>query len=225
MRRAGWAHRLWLSALVVLWAGFVAHVGLGLWGSGADDFFNEVVYNALLLGAAVALLWRGLARREERSAWLAVGGGVLLWGRGELSYTLFWAGLKNPPFPSPADAFYLAFYPAAYVGLGLLIRSRAREYSSALGLGGAVGGLGLMALASALFVGPILEHTSGNLATVATNLAYPLGDMLLLGFVVLAVALTGWRPGWVWVLIAVSFAVNALADTVYLFQVATNGYV
>jgi two-component system, cell cycle response regulator len=225
MRRVGWAHRVWISVLVVGWAGFVAHVGLGVWGRGADDFFNEVVYNALLLGAAVALLWRGFVRRAERPPWLAIGVGVLLWGIGELYYTLVLAGLRNPPSPSPADAFYLAFFPAAYVGLGLLIRSRAREHSSALWLDGAVGALGLMALASALFVGPILENTTGSLATVATNLAYPLGDMLLLGFAILAVALTGWRPGWVWVLIAVSFAVNALADTVYLFQVATNSYV
>ena len=57
---------------------------------------------------------------------------------------------------------------------------------------------------------------------MATNVAYPLGDLLLVGFVIGAVALTGWRPGRGFVLIALGLAVNAIANGIYLYRDATG---
>jgi two-component system cell cycle response regulator len=212
-----------LMLLLGGWAAFALHTVAGL--GGADAFFNDGVYNALVLLAAASLLWRAFARPAERAAWLAIGTGVLLWALGELYYTVFLADLANPPYPSPADALYLAFYPAAYIGLGLLIRSRIRDLRPSLWLDGLIAALGLTGLAVAILLGPIVSSTSGSLAAVATNLAYPIGDMLLVGLAVLAVGLTGWRPGWPWMLIAAGLAVNALADSTYLYEVARSSYV
>ena len=219
------APRALLAVLVGGWAIFAVHDATGLGGHGIDGIFNDGVYYALLALASASLLWRALTRRDERAAWLAIGVGVGLWTLGDVYSTLFVVNAANPPYPSPADALYLAFYPAAYIGLGLLIRSRVRDLRPSLWLDGLVAALGLTALTTALLLGPILSSTGGSVAAVATNLAYPIGDMLLLGFAVLAVGLTGWRPGGLWLLIAASLAVNALADTIYLSQAARDTYV
>jgi diguanylate cyclase (GGDEF)-like protein len=155
---------------------------------------------------------------------LLIGLGLTTWALGDLYYTIFFINLKNPPFPSFDDALYLAYYPLVYVGLGLLMRARFRGLSATDWLDGLIAGLGLAAVAAGLVLGPILAGTGGSVAAVATNLAYPVGDLLLLLVVVTAIGLTGWRPGSMWALLAFSLIVNVAADTIYLFQVATNSY-
>ena len=56
---------------------------------------------------------------------------------------------------------------------------------------------------------------------VATTLAYPLGDMLMLALVVGVVALTRWRPGRTWSLLLVGLATLVVADVAYTLQ--SNG--
>ena len=53
-------------------------------------------------------------------------------------------------------------------------------------------------IGAAILVELVLEGTEGALSTVVTNLAYPLGDVLLLSTVVGVFSLTGWRPGRRW---------------------------
>src|SRR4029077_3992899 len=143
---------------------------------------------------------------------------------GDLSYTLFYAEEANPPYPALDDALYLAFFPLCYAGLGMLIRSRFRDVSAAAWLDGLIAGLGLSAVAAGAVLDPILANTGASAAEVATNLAYPVGDLLLFLVVVTAVGLTGWRPEAMWALIALSLIVSVVADTTYLFEVSKGTY-
>jgi diguanylate cyclase (GGDEF)-like protein len=59
---------------------------------------------------------------------------------------------------------------------------------------------------------------------IVTNLAYPLGDILLLSAVVGVFALTGWRPDRMWALIGAGLAATAVADGIFLLQTATSSY-
>src|SRR5206468_369365 len=70
-----------------------------------------------------------------------------------------------------------------------------------------------------------LSTTGGNALVVATSLAYPLADLLLLALIVAMFGLTGWRVDRTWALVAAGFAVFAIADTVYLYQAAVDRYV
>ena len=214
----------WFRALVLVFAVYAAHVLLGLGGRGSDAAFNDGAYNAVMLGSAIALIMCAISRPRDRIAVLLIGLGLLAWALGDLYYTVHFADLKNPPFPSIDDALYLAFYPFCYVGIGLLIRARFRHTGAAVWLDGLIVGLGLGAVAAAAMLGPIMAETGDSFAVVATNLAYPVGDLLLFVVVISAVGLTGWRPGWMWALLAVGLIVNVGADTVYLFQVATDTY-
>jgi two-component system cell cycle response regulator len=215
---------VWFGLVVIGFVAYAAHIAFGLGGPGSEETFSTYVYNAVMLGAAITLIMRAATRTHDRAAVLLIGIGMTMWALGDLYYTLFFVNLKNPPFPSFDDALYLAYYPLVYVGLGLLIRARFRGLSATDWLDGLIAGLGLAAVAAGLILGPILAGTGGNIATVATNLAYPVGDLLLLLVVVTAIGLSGWRPGAMWALMTFALIVNVTADTIYLFQVATSTY-
>jgi GGDEF domain-containing protein len=59
---------------------------------------------------------------------------------------------------------------------------------------------------------------------VATNLAYPVGDLLLLTTVGVALAVTGWRPGRAWALVTASLLLTACADALYSYLESAGIY-
>jgi two-component system cell cycle response regulator len=215
---------VWVAVIVLAAAAYAGHVLLGLGGPALDAAFSDGVYNAVMLGSALALIARSVSRGTDRRAVLLIGLGMLSWAFGDLYYTIFFSGMAEPPSPSVADVLYLAFYPLMYAGLGLLVRARVHGVTAALWLDGLIAGLGLGALVAGLVLDPVLNSTGGSVAVVATNLAYPAGDLLLFLLVVMTISLMGWRPGWMWGLIALGLLVQIAADTVYLFQVAEGTY-
>ena len=212
-----------LTALGVI--AYAAHVAFGLGSPGLDDFFQDWVYCAVTVGAGTICVLRGLAVRRERLAWLVMGAGVFAWAGGDITWTLFLADDPNPPYPSLSDFLYLAFYPASYASLLLVARSRTQSFRSSLWLDGAIAGLTVAAVIATLFFEPIVNATSGSPTEVAVNLAYPVGDLLLMGLVVAIFGLNGWRLDPVWLLLGGGLALSALADGVYLVQTAKNTYV
>src|SRR5206468_2803573 len=78
-----------------------------------------------------------------------------------------------PPYPSVADGFYLAFYPACYAGLMLLIRSRLSALPRSLWLDGGMATLASSALGAAVLFEVVVGSIHGSASVVATTLAYP----------------------------------------------------
>jgi hypothetical protein len=187
-----------------------------------NDLFNPRLYNALILLGLSACVIRTVTVRAERSAWLAFTLGVGAWAVGELLYDFAYSGA--PPYPSVADAFYLAFYPACYVALLLLLRARLSEFNRSIWLDGLMATLATSALGAAVLFETVLNTTDGSTGVIVTNLAYPLGDILLLSAVVGIFALTGWRPDRTWILLGAGLVASAIADAIYLYQTATNSY-
>ncbi len=161
---------------------------------------------------------------RERWAWLLLGAGVLSWAAGELYWTEAILDNPAPPYPSPADVFYLLFYPLAYAGLALLVRARAHELDWRRWTDGAIAALGAAALGAAFVFDFVANHTTGSSLEVATSLAYPLGDIAMLAMIVGVVALTDWRPGVTWSLLLAGLAFQVIADIAYTLQ-ATGGIV
>jgi two-component system cell cycle response regulator len=203
----------------------VLHTTVGLGGRGANGPIDDGVYMLLMFGAAFAVIARGVTVKAQRAAWLTMGAGVLCWSFGDLYYTLFLEGPRTMEgVISPADVLYLAFYPCCYAAIVLLVGAHLRELRLSLWLDGLIGGLGAAAVAAAVVLPPILDHTGNNLDSVAVALAYPIGDLLLLIFTISALGMTSWRPGRVWMLIAASMLVSAIADSTYAYQTATDSY-
>jgi diguanylate cyclase (GGDEF)-like protein len=189
-----------------------------------DSFFDSWVYNGLLVAASLACLARGIAVKAERLPWLLLGIALALWTAGDLYYFFAFSGNADVPIPSVSDLFYLAFYPVSYVALALLLRRRMRGFRGKLWLDGVIASLAVAALGAAIVFDAVLKSTGGSTLVVATNLAYPLADVLLLALVVATFGLTGWRFDATWAFVAVGFAVFALADSLYLYETAAGTY-
>ena len=81
-------------------------------------------------------------------------------------------------------------------------------------------GLAVAAVGTAVVFQAVLEATSGSKAAIATNLAYPLADLTTIALVVWVLAVSGWRIGRAWGLIAAGLLVFSVSDCLYLFQTA-----
>ncbi|HMJ97517.1 MAG TPA: hypothetical protein VK486_16840, partial [Thermoleophilaceae bacterium] len=212
-----------LAGLALL--AYVVHTAFGLGSPELDGFFQDWVYCSLIVVAGGACVARAAAVREERAAWLVMGIGLVAWAAGEVTWTLVYADAANPPYPSVADVLHFTFYPASYASLLLLARSRTDSFRSSLWLDGAIAALTVAALIATLAFQPIVDATSGGAAEIAVNLAYPVGDLLLLALVVAVFGLNGWRPDPVWLLLGGGLALTAVSDGFYLVQSATDQYV
>ena len=216
--------RLLCLGLVALLGLYVVQTLMGrVDGSPWDD--GTLTYNLLLVGAAACCAARGLVSPVERTPWLLLGLASAVWAAGDFYYTFVLSPRDEIPFPSLSDAFYLAFYPLAYVALALLLRRRVEHLHGSLWLDGIIGGLVVSALGAAVVFDAVLDSTGGSKLVVATNLAYPLFDLLLFALLIGVIALNGWRLDRTWTLVAAGFASFAIADSIYLYQAAAGTYV
>jgi diguanylate cyclase (GGDEF)-like protein len=170
----------------------------------------ELVAGALCLARATVV-------RRARAIPLVIGLGLVAWAAGDLALAAESAGGVTPPVPSPADGFYIAFYPLTYIGVMLLMRGHARRFSLATWLDGAVAGVGAAALCAAFVFDAVLKSAGGSVGAAATNLAYPVGDLLLVTLVVGGTAVLPSRHRSRWLLLATGYSINAAGDTFNLF--------
>jgi diguanylate cyclase (GGDEF)-like protein len=210
LRRRG----VWLVYLVLglLLVGFLAllvarpsegqSTAIGGWGV---DLFEGITAGLCILSAA--------RRRSGRTVPILLGLGLMCWALGDTVLTIESSGAATPVSASLADAFYLAYFPIAYVALVVFVRSETRHLGSPNWLDGAVAGLGASSVCAA-FAFRWLEHsthTSG--LSLAVNIAYPVGDMLLLALVVGGSAVMSGRSRLPWLMVVGAIIVNVIGDT------------
>jgi len=212
----------------VLWAAVALHAVLALSGLATTNAemvrVTDIVYIAV---GATATTLAGLRARNvqaERAAWWWMAASMALFTLGNVLWDVLYLDLAQPPYPSWADAAHVLYYVPTYVGIALLIRTRLRGLPRAVALDGLVSALGLAALSAGLVLGPILAETQGDPFTVLVNLAYPIGDLMLLALCVATLALTRGRLDPAWLILIAGVSANAVADTTYLFQAAVGPY-
>jgi diguanylate cyclase len=162
-------------------------------------------------------LARGFTRRSGRRVALFLGASLLAWTLGDVALTVESLGGATPPTPSVADAFYLCFFPLAYVGVVLFMRGEVRRLNTPSWLDGGVAGLGAAAVCAAFAFHNVALLTGGSAVGTAVSLAYPVGDLLLLGLVVGGTALLSGRRKAPWCLLAAGIGLNVVGDTFGLF--------
>ena len=194
------------------------HDWLGIGGADLDFVLGGPVYDAVIVAAGLACLVRAGTADRERPAWVLIGAAILSWGAAEVYWTAFIEGNPNAPYPSLADVGYLAFYPLAYAGLALLVRAKTDELDWRLWMDGLIACLGTAALGAAFVLDFVADHATGTPLQVATTLAYPLGDIVMLSLAMGAVALTRWRPGRTWSLLLAGLSALVVADIAYTLQ-------
>ena len=128
----------------------------------AAAWFDDGLYNVLLVASFAICLARAVFRREERGVWLAFAAALGSWTAGDLYYTIAFGDSSNVPFPSWSDAGYLGFYPFAYVGLILLVRSRVTRLTPSVWLDGVAAALATAAVGASVVLGPVLRRPAAR---------------------------------------------------------------
>ena len=218
-----WAHprdpilALYLGAAVVLLAYaatlFTRHTG-HLW-----SLIDNQMVDAFEVALALGCLARALTRRPGRGFSLALGVGLLVWAVGDIAWTLE----SSPSTPSVADGFYLLFYPLAYLALVLLLRSETGQITQGVWLDGAIAGFGAAAICNAFALNTILGVIGGSPVSIAVNLAYPIGDLVLLALAIGVVVMVP-RHRAPLLLFAAGCVLMAVGDIIYLYQSSAGTY-
>jgi diguanylate cyclase (GGDEF)-like protein len=215
--------RALFAALYVLIGVYLAYLA-GVPVGSADRLFARWIGMAVELGAAGACVCRAVFVREERRVWALVALSVSLWVLGDLYFRVALWDLKVIPVPSPGDVGYLAFYPPAYAAIVLLVRARVASVRATLWVDGMIGGLAVASIAAAIVFDEVLSTVGGKPAVVATSLAYPICDMLLMALVMGGLHMSRGRLDRTWLWLGAGFATFAVCDSVYLVQVARGTY-
>ena len=194
-------------------------VSLVVRANGADttlvDGWGTSAYE--LLASCLVLLRAAVSPRDRRFC-LALGVGMALWAIGDFAET--YAGLHNPDLPTPVLANYLwvGFFPVAYVGVMLLMRQEVRKFTAANYLDGVVATLTCAAAFAAFAFGGIRHAVGDDSVTVAWNLIYPVGDILLLILTLVAAAMVPPGRRLRWYLMAAASLANMIGDVCALFD-------
>ena len=215
---SGWV----MTAMVVVLALFATGIGPRPDGAGWAQFYDLWLYNLVHVGGTLVCLLAARRDRAERLAWLSLAVAFLLSTTGNLVWTLSVSLMPEEPFPSVADFFWIAYFLPLYVALVALIRSRVPRFHASMWLDGLIGALGAAAVAVAILLGPALAVTEGDVAAVVTNLAYPIGDVVLLALLVAVSAILGLRRDSAVLLLGAGMVANLVGDIVYL-DLATEG--
>ena len=170
----------------------MAHIDLGRGGCRPRSLQRAPGCTTGSRSLLVAVAARAARGAGERAAWALLALGIACWTLGDITWSVVYAG--NPPFPSVADAFYLAFYPPTYLALALLVRRRLSRFNASVWLDGVAA-----SSPSRRSARPCCSTWSsvepGEALAEATNLAYPLADIVLIALVVGVFGIAGWRPG------------------------------
>lgn len=168
----------------------------------------------------IVLAALGARRRRagrERWAWTLVALAFLLYLLGDGTWALFELVQHRSPFPSVADAFYLAFYPVLLAGLLSLPGPRRRRNDWRRP------GLDVLTVTIAgamtvwyLVIGPTLEQGLGMSFASVLSLAYPVGDLVLVFGIATVIVRGSTSSG--------GFAARAMAVGATAFVVADLGF-
>ncbi len=159
----------------------------------------------------------------SRRAWRRIAAAFILWWLADAAWFAQEVVLQRPPFPSPADIGYLASYPVLAWGLlSLPGARRLRAEWLRVALDAVTVLLAAAMVVWYLVVGPSVHNAPGTLVT-ALNVAYPVGDLLLL-FAAAAVMLGGpRRERSLWLLLGGTAAL-VVADVAYARLSLSDSY-
>ncbi|MCW2742914.1 MAG: putative signaling protein [Blastococcus sp.] len=199
-------------------------------GVRSDDGFHPLidgwVQGAGYVTAALLACLRPFTPRGQRAVWSWMAAGVLARALGFVLFLVVVRPQQPRPFPSVADAAWLAMYVFVLVGLVGLARLLTRAASTSLILDGAVGALATAAVAVSLLYATVLSLAAPGTAgvVVAVDLAYPVLDLMLLAVILGLLMVVGRRsPPAVWALAAGIVAI-AVIDGIVVYQSATGTF-
>jgi two-component system cell cycle response regulator len=214
------ARRLLFALSAIALGAELGHALFDLGGPSLDAFFANDLYLAIELTGVGLCVARAVLVRRERAAWTCIAIGFAFWTVGDA----LWAFVPGAAESFATNLPYLLFYPLCCAGIAVLVAAGRERVALRMWVDGLLAALTVAALIVALAFNPIVDATHGDAAQMAVNLGYPIGDLVLIGFVLMAFSTQAWRPGRGWVLFGFGVALSAVADTLFLYQDAVGSY-
>ena len=192
------------------------------WGDAADrSLYANLGMIPIGLAATILALSASKTQMDRRSqwAWRLLGAGLACFWAGDVLFFVYQNVVGSSPFPSLADAGYLAYYPLVFAGLLCfpgLPASRLRRVAVYLGCF-------LVVLAGAvvifdLFLLPTLRSSHDDLFAYSLSVGYPVGDLLLLGGIAWVLLRRVKGHPWSILLLSAGLIVGLVADVTYGYQ-------
>jgi diguanylate cyclase (GGDEF)-like protein len=194
-------------------------------GDRVEAITNDLVYN-LSVAFVVAATWSLPKGHPHRKIWLVIAFSECMPLAGELIVTGYYGGYEQLPFPSIADAFFMAFYPisfASLVALCLVYSKGLRARTVALDT--LITALTVFAYLLWLVFDRVIGSVDGSLATRFLILLPPAFDMLMVVVIVIFMVIVqrSERRPWM-VLLLAALSLRTLADTAYYLGTARGTY-
>ena len=219
LRRSSPRVPLWLAFLAAGAAAVVLHASLET-GSLTQSFLYDIIGASAV---TIALIGIAIHRPDRRLPWLLMAFGQALFVAGDLVWN-WYEVIGEDPFPSIADALYLAGYPFLALGLLLLIRRRLSDGDRGGLLDAAILTTAVAILSWTFLMQPQLVGAEFDPLSLAITLAYPISDLLLIGVAMGLLTTPGARtPSFR--LLAFSLVLLLVADQVYALQTLDGTYV
>ncbi|MEX2392957.1 MAG: ATP-binding protein [Actinomycetota bacterium] len=212
-RRVGWA-------AVVLVAFQAAWLSVGLGGEAATTALTDLM--GLFASSAAAVAAAYTASRTTgptRSAWRRMSVALMAYAIGDAIWTTYEVGFgREVPFPSVADAGYLAFYPLAAIAIvkfpGAPQRATTRVRAT---LDGLIIAASVLFVGWSLVIGAAFDASDGRVLDQAISIAYPVADVVLISLVLYAVGRSDRRDWKMFALIGGGLGLIAMADFVFTY--------
>jgi diguanylate cyclase len=173
------------------------------------------------VGVAMSVVGACLVRGSRRKVWMALAAGQVLYLAGDVTWVIYEEVLHIAPYPSVADAFYLARYALLIVGLMWLIRGRRRGRDRAALLDAAIISTGFAVLGGVFVIAPAAASGGESLLSQVVAGAYPVGDLLLLAALVRLFTSGAARSVSFWSL-AGGLAITMIVDIQYVLSVVSG---
>jgi hypothetical protein len=228
--------RSWPIPAPVLALGLVLVVGVVLeavhelrvhpGSSPADPFFDDWLHDFLILTSAAVCAAGALRHTRDGRAWMCIAVALLCIGLSEITWDVLYTHVEAAaiPYPDLADVFDLVSYPFFLAGLVLIVRSRVPKIEPHRWLDGIVIVLVVAAPMVALVLDPILRSAPPDLLGQIVTLAYPFGDLVLLGTLLGALPMMSWRIDASWLLLGVGLICLTVGDAAYAAAALDDAY-
>jgi diguanylate cyclase (GGDEF)-like protein len=212
----------------------VANLAVILW-VGDENFrmvFSDITFplgNLCATGMLFLSAWRWRRVSTRRFyAWSFLALSYMVYSLGDVIWAILEVGLKQTPYPSAADWFYVSYYPIFLAGILLLpVRrfSRTQWIKSVLDAAIIllVAGMGMWIF----IINPTIADATGEpLINIILSVLYPTGDILIM---VAILRILYWQQkdqrNTAILLIAASGALTIFVDCIFSLQTLTDTYV
>src|SRR5207244_2627390 len=179
---------------------------------------------ALVAAVACAVAaWRHSGRM--RLAWALLGVSALVWTAGEAAWSYVEIFLKQEvPFPSAADAGFLAAVPFAVAGVAFFPgRHRAASRLASL-LDGAIIAGALLLISWATVLGTVYLAGSDSTLSMLLGLAYPISDIVIAVMALMLLGRTAGAARLPLLLVAAGLIATLLSDSAFAYLTAGTTY-